>query len=332
MARPTKQQRQIEGLLASQEPRIREAFLKAITEHKNGVNLTALIVALEAKDIDAAINIAAIPRAMLFPMDAAIASTFVAGGQSIADMAPGYAARFGFDGRATRAAAWASNHIGGLVQGIVDDQRDMLRSVISQQVFDGKGPRVAALEITGRGQPRVGGFIGLNSVQAETVRNVAADLAALDSRYFTRSLRDKRFDGIVRKAIKDGTPLSQVDIDRITARYADRALAYRGKVIARTESITALRAGRREGLEQAVEQGAVNPERVTRKWNATGDARTRIDHAEMDGQEVQGLDEPFTFPDGSQAMYPGDSSLGAPAEQIAQCRCFEEHVIDWLRP
>jgi uncharacterized protein with gpF-like domain len=156
-------------------------------------------------------------------------------------------------------------------------------------------------------------------------------LTDLDAAYFTRKLRDRRFDGIVRKAIKDGKPLSQTDADRITARYSDRMLKHRADTIARTESITALRAGRREGIQQGIEQGAIASDRVKRVWSATLDSRTRRDHAGVDGQSVDGMDAPFTLPDGSRMLYPGDTSLGAPASQTVGCRCYDEYIISWLR-
>jgi uncharacterized protein with gpF-like domain len=136
---------------------------------------------------------------------------------------------------------------------------------------------------------------------------------------------------LVARAIKAGKPISQVDIDRITSRYADRALIYRGNVIARTESLTALRAGRRQGIEQAIAQGAINPNLTSREWDSSGDRRVRRDHRIMDGNRVQGMNEPYRLPDGSRMMYPGDNSLGAPAKQTAQCRCTERFIVDWLR-
>lgn len=327
-------QARIEQALAGYEKAIQDAFLRSVQTAANGIDLEALIQALERGDVEGAARVASISRAVLYPVDAAITGAFVASGSSIAASAPVWVATFGFDGRATEAERWARNHVGGLITDIIEDQRAAIREVVADNIGNGVNPRKAALEIAGRvGQSgrREGGLIGLNGPQVRTVQNVRADLANLDERYFTRELRDKRFDPLVKKAIASGKPLSQTDIDRVAGRYADKALAHRAKTIARTESITALREGRRQGIEQAIEQGAIRADRVVREWDSSGDRRVRRDHVIMDGKRVQGMNEPWRLPDGSRMMYPGDSSLGAPAKQTVQCRCLEQFVVDWLR-
>jgi hypothetical protein len=150
------------------------------------------------------------------------------------------------------------------------------------------------------------------------------------SHYFTRTLRDKRFDGIVRRAIADGRPVAQVDIDRMAARYSDRLLALRGETIARTETLKALNAGRQEALDQLIENpnNDVRAEDVVRAWDSTGDGRTRETHAAADGQvAAQGV--PFTV-GGYSMMYPGDTSLGAPAGETVNCRCYSDVRIDFF--
>lgn len=320
-------------LLKQYDGEIEEAFLAAVRDKAASINLTALAEAIEARDINRALSIAGITRADLYPFDASINSAYVAGGQTIPEAAPAFAIRFGFDGRATRAEQWARVHVGGLVTDIVDDQIEVLRETIGQQIADGVAPRKAAIDIAGRSMRggRQGGFIGLSRPQAGYLANARRELEALDANYFTRTLRDKRFDGIVRKAIAAGKALSIADIDRIAGRYSDRMLKHRADTIARTESITALRAGRREGMQQAIEAGAVRADRVKRTWDSSGDARVRADHRAMDGQEVNGMDAPYTLPDGSRMLFPGDTSLGAPASQTIACRCYEALEVDWLR-
>lgn len=326
-------QNRLAALLKQYDAEIERAFLEAIRSKANSINLAELTAAIEARDFNRAVNIAGLTRADLFPFDQSITGAYVAGGQTVAAAAPAFAVSFGFDGRATRAEAWARGHVGGLVTNIVDEQLDMLRETIGDQLAAGVNPRKVAVQIAGPvlNGSRQGGFIGLSRPQMGYLANARAELETLDAGYFSRTLRDRRFDGIVRKAIADGKPLAQADIDRIAARYADRMLKHRAETIARTESITALRAGRREGVQQGIEAGAIAQDAVKRAWNATLDSRTRPDHVAMNGREVDGMNAPFTLPDGSRMLYPGDTSLGASASQTVNCRCYDEYVVDWLR-
>lgn len=213
------------------------------------------------------------------------------------------------------------------------DQRQAIRQTIEQGLSDGRNPRGVALELVGRinrsTQRREGGIIGLNSQQAGYVTNARKQLEALDSGYFDRKLRDKRFDRTVAKAIREEKPLARADIDRITGRYADRLLAHRGEVIARTEAIAALHAGQYEAAQQLVDRGKVRADQITKVWSATGDGRTRDTHAAMSGQAVR-LGEPFVSPSGARMMYPHDVSLGAGADEIVQCRCFMQIRVKYL--
>jgi len=334
MANRRKLQNRLAALLAQYDKEIRDAFLTAVRNKAASINVKELADAIEARDLNRALNIAGITRADLFPFDTRINAAYVAGGQTVPAAAPAFAASFGFDGRATRAAEWARSHVGGLVTNIVDEQLDMLRETIAEQVASGEAPRSVAVRIAGpvQGRTRQGGIIGLSRAQKGYLDNARRELSELDAGYFTRELRDRRFDGLVRKAIRDGKPLSQADLDRIAGRYSDRMLKHRADTIARTESITALRAGRREGIQQGIEAGAIREERIKRVWSATLDSRTRPDHAIMNGQEVDGMEAPFTLPDGSRMRYPGDQSLGAPASQVVNCRCYDEYIVDFLRP
>lgn len=222
-----------------------------------------------------------------------------------------------------------------MIRQIVDDQRAMVREVIAAKVEKAINPRTTALDLIGRMNrttgKREGGSIGLTSNQAQWARNAEDQLRALDAAYFSRTLRDKRYDRLIAKAIRDGKPLAQADIDRIVGRYRDRLLEHRGVAIARTESLNALRAGRHEGFRQLVESGSVSEDQIERTWDATGDRRTRFDHAVMDGKKVQGLSQPFRLPDGSMMAYPGDTSMGARAAQVINCRCFEKVRIRYDR-
>lgn len=333
MARLRGDMRRIEELLTRFDREIREAFLAAVMSARRAVDVRALEAALGAGDLSRAVELLRLNQALLFPLDAAINASFIAGGQMIGAGIPASAGVLGFDGRAYRAEQWARQHVGNLIREIIADQVAMTRAVIEAQLAAGRNPRAIITELVGRvtAQGRQGGFIGLTERQASYATRARAELAALDRAYFGRALRDRRFDRLVDRAIREGRPLSAADMDRIAGRYRDRLLAHRAEVIARTESITALRAGRAEGIRQAAEQGIIDPTRVKRIWDATMDRRTRPDHREMHGTEVDGLDAPHVLPDGSRMMYPGDTSLGADPSQTIQCRCVERYKLDWLR-
>lgn len=323
MARRALPADRIQRALAKHDRAIQRAFEMAIRERRESINLRALVEAIENRDIGRAIEIAGITRGDLFPIDQALRTAYFEGAGTIAAAAPAFAARIALDGNAPRAVSWARDHVGGLITEIIETNRTAIRGIITGQLAEGVGPRQAAIAVRGQ--------IGLTTQQTGFVSNARAQLANLDAGYFSRQLRDKRFDGIVRRAIADGKPLAQADVDRITQRYSDRLLKHRAEVIARTESVTALRAGRREGIAQAVEQGAIASDAIKRVWDATLDKRTRPDHVAMDGREVEGMDTPWVLPDGSRMMTPGDTSLGADASQTIQCRCVEAYVVDFLR-
>lgn len=66
--------------------------------------------------------------------------------------------------------------------------------------------------------------------------------------------------------------------------------------------------------------------KITKKWIAILDERTRHWHAEADGQNKP-IDEPYVV-NGQLLMHPGDESLGATANNIVNCRCNSINGVD----
>lgn len=334
---------QLRALTRQYDRRIRLAIEEAFNRVALAVDRRALLAALSDGNVSQALHILRIREDLMAPVAEAIRESYIAGGALVGQSVPPGRAVLGFDGRHPRAEQWITKHAADYVVQIVQDQRDAIRNVVFSQVEAGRNPRSMITDIVGRIGPsgrREGGILGLTNEQSSYVfgryradgtlrKGALQELQTLDSHYFTRQRRDRRYDSMVRKAIETGNPLSSSQIDKIVGRYEDRLKAYRAEVVARTESINALRAGRDEGFAQAIESGAIDPSRIRKKWSATLDNRTRDDHEDMDGETVA-MDEPFTFPDGSQAMYPGDDSLGAPPYQLIQCRCYVQYDIDWL--
>jgi hypothetical protein len=341
-------------LLDETWPGVRSEFVAAMKAVQSQADMKALEAAIARGDVDAAFRALRFDAADLFKTDTAITAALSAGGnyqmgafQYATRRAPvGSRVVQSFGGRNERAERIARDLGSRLVTEVVDDTRVMIAQTIQSGLEAGAGPRRTALDIGGRvvNGTRQGGLVGLTSGQAGYVngridpvtqrlipglRQELADPSTA-SHYFTRTRRDKRFDGIVRRAIADGNPVAQADIDRIAGRYSDRLLALRGETIARTETLKALNAGRQEALDQLIENpnNDVQAGDVVRAWDSTGDARTRETHAAADGQVVaQG--EPFTV-GGASLMYPGDTSMGAPAEETINCRCYQDIRIDFL--
>lgn len=314
------------------EPQFRQAFIEAFQRVADAAEIARIAELIEAGQIDAAARALNVNPTVLAALHEAERAALVTGGNlvlsvlRIRDPFTGSRVVLGFDGRALRAEQWAAQTSSRLITEIVEDQMQMAREVIRAGIEAGRNPRQVALDLVGRIDKmtgkRSGGFIGLTRQQAQWVMNAEKQLRDLDAGYFSRGRRDKRYDRMVLRAIKDGKPLAEADIRQITQRYRDRLLNLRGETIARTEALNALRAGQLEGFRQLRDSGSVRDDQIIKTWSATMDGRTRHDHRLMDKQEVRGVDGAFTFPDGTRALFPGDSSLGASAKEVIQCRCW----------
>lgn len=346
-------QQRLEAALKRLAPAVRKTFDDAIAKAATAVDLAALADAIERKDAEAAVRLVEIKPEQLFQVTEAVRGVYIAGGMSSVDGLPLYIrATFGFGGN-PRAVAQMQEITGHLITNVLADQRQAItaatQELIARVANTGIPARTAALEIVGTINRatglREGGYLGLDVPRAEQAARVAKMLRdpkllagywELDpvtggkkwiDGYFTRdgkarySTTDRRFDATVRKAIAAGRAVSDADATNITKHHRARLLKNRGDTIARTEALNGLRAGERAGFQQLVDSGAVADARVIREWIPTMDDRTRQDHMEMVGQKKLGMSTPFMFPDGSQAMFPGDGSLGAPARELILCRC-----------
>jgi hypothetical protein len=94
----------------------------------------------------------------------------------------------------------------------------------------------------------------------------------------------------------------------------------RAKTIARTQMISASRAGQFHADKQSEMV-------IGKEWFAAHQPdRTREWHLEADGQ-IRSLDEPFEV-NGEQLLFPGDTSLGASADNIINCRCGYFRILE----
>lgn len=325
-------------LIASrQESAMLRAFSQAISDIKNSTKLSELERLISDNDINGAIRLLGLEPASFEGLEEEIYQAYRTGGLTGAAQIGTVPSSIGtlamnFNISAPAAVEWVRNQSRQFITEMVEGQQQLVREVIATNLDKGINPRQSALDLIGRvndAGKRTGGNIGLTTQQAGWVSKAREELQGLDRNYLSRDLRDKRFDSLVQKAIADDKPLTKAQIDNAITQMQNKTLKYRGDVIARTESINALRAGQHESLMQAADKGDGSRDDVHRFWDASGDKRTRLDHLIMEDQERTG-DMPFTFPDGSQARFPGDNSLGAPAKQLIQCRCRERIEIDFI--
>lgn len=192
-------------------------------------------------------------------------------------------------------------------------QRESTRNALVESIRDGKGPREVARAFRDS--------IGLTDYQRRVVANYQDALERGSRDALNRMLRDRRFDSTVERAIEEGDVLSADQIEMMVGRYTERMLRMRSETIARTEGHRIANEGQHEAFEQVLEQAVIPDDMVEREWVATDDDRTRDSHAEMDGQIVQGMDEPFVSPSGARMLFPGDTSYDAPPEELINCRC-----------
>ena len=325
-------------LIDQWDERLRKAFTDAVYQIRNAAQIDTIAKMLERGDIDAALRAVGIDPLSFRELERAMEAAFEAGGGDTAKRIPafrdpsGVRTVFQFAIRNPVAEAWLRNHSATLIREIVDDQIAMIRNVLARGMRQGLNPRSVALDIVGRidgaTKTRQGGLIGLTSSQEEWVRRYAEDLASdnpLDA--LSRTLRDKRFDAMVRKYAALGEPIPADKIEKMVAAYRNRALRYRAEAIARTEAMRALHQSQDEAIKQAIEKGILKADAVGFVWRTARDARVRDSHKSMEGETVA-YGQRFTSGSGAKLRYPGDPN--APASETVNCRCWREPSIDYL--
>lgn len=335
-------QKDFEKLLKQFEPAIQRAFLASISEIISKVVLRDVVAQLAAGNLEAAITALHIEPAAYEAFRAARGEAYLAGGQAgVVSMPkpPGQPALLvRFDARSPGAERWLGTLSSELITGITNEEITSIRGVLVEAMERGQNPNSTALDLVGRINPqtgrREGGLLGLSAPQKEAVSRAREELSdpALMNRYFGRTLRDRRYDAVVRAAMAEGRPLTQKEMDNILGRYSDRLLRLRGETVGRTEAMSALHGGNRQAYLQAIESGALRAEEVTRFWDDTGDKKVRHSHRELAATTSAspiGINEPYISPlTGEPIWYPGDPD--APAAERINCRCNEIYRVDFI--
>jgi hypothetical protein len=324
-------------LVAQFEPALRQAFAVAIADLRDNVEVKLFLDRLERQDVDGAIAALHLDPAAFRPVDRAILTAFEGGGVAAIERMPtlrdptGGKVMVRFDVRAPRAEAYARMRAGQLVTDLIEGQKQAVRSLITQALAAGQGPNSLARSIIGvRNRAtgaRTGGVVGLSGPQAQYLEAARQELLSGDPSllrsYLQRARRDRRFDRSVAKAIRGEGKLDAATVQNMLTRYSDRLLQLRGETIARTETMTALHAGKEEAFRQAIDTGAVQSTQVQKVWFAVRDKNSRDTHAAAEGERV-GLEQRFS----NGLLYP--HAPDAPPSECINCRCSYEIVIDFL--
>ncbi|WP_323615365.1 hypothetical protein [Pseudomonas putida] len=236
-----------------------------------------------------------------------------------------------FDPSTEQAQVRIAQQVQQVRQVSADGVREAIRAVMgSRRTIGGsqRTARQAALDLVGRTSPqtgrRTGGVLGLPGNMAQYVVNARQQLLSGDPeqmrKYFARTRRDRRFDGIVRRALEAGKPVAAADVEKIAGRYSERLLKTHVEMLTRTAAAESFNAGRDQAWEQLVAQG-IDRAKIEKEWRDRADEKVRNSHRHMRGQTVI-LGQAFRTNSGALLRYPGDSALGAGYDEIANCRCW----------
>jgi len=211
-----------------------------------------------------------------------------------------------FNGVNIRAVAEMQAMRHRVIRELVGSQIEAIRQTMNRGVSAGLNPVEIAREVRQS--------IGLTARQEQWVQNYRQLLEAGEADALRRQLRDRRFDRSVRRS----TALTPDEIERMVQRYRERAIAYRARVIARTEALSAAHGGTYQMWNQAVSDGVIDSRLIVQRWVTSGLPNRRDSHITMHGQR-RPFGVAFTSGAGVSLRYPGD--LAAPLSETAQCAC-----------
>lgn len=130
---------------------------------------------------------------------------------------------------------------------------------------------------------------------------------------------DSTYDLVARQVsiganLGEGADKIAARVDKVLSATQTERWPNRATVVARTETMGALNAGRQDAFAAVAEELARPFEQM---WVSTKDKRTRDSHKKADGQRVP-TGQPFVVGNAS-LRFPGDP-LG-PGKEVIQCRC-----------
>lgn len=332
MLKRLSQRQVLENLANEWEEALAREWLDAIRSITSAVVLRDLISELERGNLEAAMRMLDISPERFARFEAGILQAYNAGGQATVNGMPalrgpdGNRVTFSWGVRNLPAEQAIRQHAAGLVDGLVGEQLASVRNVLVDGLARGQNPRQTALGLVGRINRRTGfregGVLGLTPSSVQTLDKIYGGLRSGDMQamrdYLGYALRDKRFDGHVRRALEQGGAVPADAVDRIVTAYSNRALKHRADNLALTETNIALAKAQRDAFQQQIDAGKLEAGDITKTWGRSVSREKRADHLAMVGQTVP-FDQLFVLPDGTQCTGPHDPNL--PAHHLVGCKC-----------
>lgn len=308
----------IVALLDRAEPQVRRRFIELVEGSRKIADLNRLARLIEGGRIEEAL---ALVDDIGPGVASALEQAYTAAGLSAAAALRSATDRFiDFNTLNARSVSTLQTTRARLVREITRGQREAILDSIVEGTSLGLRPDQIA--------PRVREAIGLTRAQRRQVENYRQALRNGSASALRRQLRDRRFDATVRRGLlgqgADRVPLTEEQIDRMVERYRQRFVQHRAATIARTETTAAVSAGDQEMFQQAIDEGAIQPDDIKNVWITAADERVRDSHRAMNRQE-RPFGEPFVSGDGNLLRFPGDPS--APASDTIQCRCVIRRTL-----
>lgn len=292
---------QFEALAAKLEPALAKVLMDAFLAQQSALDIDLIIAALEAGNVGAVLELLNLP-ASLAAFDAVPTAlqqvTNTAGIAAAALILPRVGGvTFQFNTLNPRLITWLQTYSLGLIRQINENTRDAVRQALVSGMNAGKGPKGVAVQVKQS--------VGLTAKQAKAVANYRAQLETFHERrgatawglgnkpnkvngtqvsildadgantdgIQVRRLRDFRFDGQLKQALKTGKPLKPEQIDKMVAAYQRKYVALRARTIARTEAIRATNMGIQDAWQQALDKGVVPEALVRKRWIVARDER-----------------------------------------------------------
>jgi hypothetical protein len=147
----------------------------------------------------------------------------------------------------------------------------------------------------------------------------------------TKELLNRDLQGSILTLGESGQELTNESVADLTWKKNSARAAGRAKTISETETQNMAETTKQTEVDELATAGAlvagvaITTQILKKRWNASLDEKTRLPHAIAEGQ-IRKITEPFIV-NGELLMYPADSSLGASAANVVNCRCFVTYEV-----